>query len=69
MSLMLFFVVVTLGFCMAVRWILSRTGLSTHWKERLVTTLRGTKCSVISPNKQGKFTAITMVLFVWLTFL
>ena len=63
--MMLLFVVVTLGSCMAVKWILSRTGLSTHWKARLVTTLRGTKSSVISPNKQGKCTVISMVLFVW----
>ena len=68
MALMLLFVVVTLGSCMAVKWILSRTGLSTHLKERLVTTWRGTKFSVISPNKQGKCTAFIMVLFVWLIF-
>lgn len=49
---------------MAVKWILSRTGLSTHWKERLVTTWRGTKSSVILPNKQGKYTAFLSCLFL-----
>ena len=67
--MMLLFVVVTLGSCMDVKWILSRTGLSTHWKERLVTTWRGTKSSVISLNKQGRCTACTMLLFDWLNWL